>query len=44
MQAKIAYIAKKNKRSMNAQVEYLVQQCIEEYEAGHGEIPLYDEE
>ena len=41
---KIAYIAKKNRRSLNAQLEFLVQQCIEEYEKEHREIQLSDEE
>ena len=29
---KIKYIAEKNKRSINMQIEYLVERCIEEYE------------
>lgn len=33
---KIAYIAKKNKRSLNAQLEFLAQQCVDAYEAEHG--------
>lgn len=43
MLKKITYIAKQNKRSMNAQLEYLVENCINEYEAEHGEIPTDDE-
>lgn len=35
---KIRVIAEKNKRSINAQIEYLIQQCVEEFEAEHGEI------
>ena len=40
---KITYIAKREKRSLNAQLEYATQKCIEEYEARHGEIILEDE-
>jgi hypothetical protein len=36
---KAAWIAKKQKRSLNAQLEFAVQQCIEDYEAAHGPIP-----
>ena len=44
MLVKITYIAKKNRRSLNAQLEFLTQKCIEEYESNHGEIALSDEE
>ena len=37
---KIAYIAKQNKRSFNAQMEYLAQICVKEYEKENGAIPL----
>ena len=37
---KITHIAKKNKRSLNAQLEFLAQNCVEEYEDKNGEIPL----
>ena len=37
---KIAQVAKKNKRSLNAQLEYLAQNCVEEYERANGEIPI----
>jgi len=37
---KIAYVAKENKRSLNAQLEYLAQQCVREYEAANGSIPV----
>lgn len=37
---KISYIAKRNKRSLNGQVEFLVQQCIETYEKENGPIVL----
>ena len=40
---KIAYIAKQNKRSLNAQLEYLAQICVKEYEKENGEIPVDDE-
>ncbi len=29
---KIGQVAKKNKRSLNAQLEFLAQSCVEEYE------------
>lgn len=40
---KIAYVAKDNKRSLNAQLEYLAQACVKEYEADHGPILVNDE-
>lgn len=40
---KIAHVAKDNKRSLNAQLEYLAQSCVKEYEAANGPI-LVDEE
>ena len=36
----ITYVAKKNKRSLNAQLEYLAQKCVKEYEAANGSIPV----
>ncbi|MDD4565708.1 MAG: Arc family DNA-binding protein [Eubacteriales bacterium] len=36
----ITYIAKRNKRSLNAQIEYLSRECMEKYEAQHGPIAL----
>jgi len=44
MLLKITYIAKKNKRSLNGQLEFLVQECIDQYEAEHEEIPISDED
>ena len=41
---KITHIAKKNFRSLNAQLEFLVQECIEQYEADNGEIPIDEED
>ncbi|MBQ6997764.1 MAG: hypothetical protein IJN60_05260 [Oscillospiraceae bacterium] len=41
---KIAYVAKCNKRSLNAQLEYLAQLCVKEYEEANGEIPVTDED
>lgn len=35
---KITYVAKDNKRSLNAQLEYLAQLCVKEYEAANGMI------
>ena len=40
---KITYVAKDNKRSLNAQLEYLAQMCVKEFEAQNGEIPVSDE-
>ena len=37
---KIAQVAKQNKRSLNAQLEFLAQECVKEYEAENGEIPI----
>ena len=37
---KISYVAKENKRSLNAQLEYLAQLCVREFESQNGEIPL----
>lgn len=37
---KITYVAKDNKRSLNAQLEYLAQRCVKEYEAANGTIPV----
>jgi hypothetical protein len=37
---KATWIAKKQKRSLNAQLEFAVQQCIEDYEAANGAIPI----
>lgn len=41
---KITYIAKKNHRSLNAQLEYLAQNCIDEFELEKGEIVLSDDD
>lgn len=35
---KISYVARDNKRSLNAQLEYLAQTCVREYEAANGPI------
>lgn len=40
---KITYVAKDSKRSLNAQLEYLAQMCVKEYEAANGEIPVTEE-
>jgi len=39
---KITHVAKENKRSLNAQLEYLAQLCVREFEAENGSIPLDD--
>lgn len=40
---KISYVAKDNKRSLNAQLEFLAQKCVKEFETINGEIPVSDE-
>ena len=40
---KITKVAKENKRSLNAQLEFLAQNCVKEYEAENGEIAVNDE-
>lgn len=37
---KITQIAKHNKRSLNAQLEYLAEKCVKEFEEENGEIEL----
>ena len=44
MLLKIAYIAKKSHRSLNAQLEFLVQNCIDEFESEKGTIILSDQD
>lgn len=44
MLLKITYIAKKNHRSLNAQLEYLTQNCIDEFELEKGGILLSEED
>lgn len=36
--AKLKFVAAKEHRTANAQLEYLIEQCVEQYEAEHGEI------
>ena len=40
---KITYAAKENRRSLNAQLEYLAQICVREFEAVNGTIPADEE-
>ena len=40
---KIAHVAKENKRSLNAQLEFLALTCVKEYEAANGPIPVDEE-
>ena len=37
---KITCVAKENKRSLNAQLEYLAQQCVRAYEEENGTIAV----
>ncbi len=41
---KITQVAKHNKRSLNAQLEFLAEACVKEYEKENGEIPINEEE
>lgn len=41
---KVTHIAKQNKRSLNAQLEYLAQECVKQYENENGIILLTEEE
>lgn len=40
---KITQVAQDNKRSFNAQMEYLAQECVKEYEKANGPILVDDE-
>lgn len=40
---KIAYVARNNMRSLNAQLEFLAQNCVREFERENGEIPVDEE-
>lgn len=40
---KITHVAKQNKRSLNAQLEFLAQECVSQYEAEHGTIQVDEE-
>lgn len=40
---KIAEVAKANKRSLNAQLEFLAQECVKKYESENGEIEIDEE-
>ena len=37
---KITCVAKQNKRSLNAQLEYLAQICVTDFEKENGKIPI----
>lgn len=41
---KITQVAKNNKRSLNAQLEFLAQNCVKEYEEHNGEIRIDENE
>lgn len=41
---KISKVAKENKRSLNAQLEFLAQNCVKEYESENGEIKVSEED
>ena len=38
--SKISYVAKQNKRSLNAQLEYLAQICVDDFEKANGTIKI----
>ncbi|MCL2546033.1 MAG: hypothetical protein FWE06_02405 [Oscillospiraceae bacterium] len=44
MHIKITKIAKRNRRSLNAQLEFLAEKCIDEFEREHGEILISEDE
>lgn len=37
---KISQVAKYNKRSLNAQLEFLAERCVKQFENENGEIPV----
>lgn len=37
---KITFVAKQNKRSLNAQLEFLASECVKDFEKENGEIPI----
>lgn len=39
---KIKYIADKNKRSIAMQIEYLIEQCIQDFEKQNGTIDIHE--
>ena len=41
---KFAYVARDKKRSLNAQLEYLAQSCVKEYETSNGPIPVDEDQ
>ena len=41
---KIKVVAEKNKRSIAMQIEFLIEQCITDYEAQYGEIDISNAE
>ena len=40
---KITQVAKQNKRSLNAQLEFLAQECVRKHEEEYGKIPTSEE-
>lgn len=40
---KITYVARDRKRSLNAQLELLAQNCVREFETANGPIPVDEE-
>ena len=44
MLLKITYIARQNLRSLNNQLEFITQKCIDEFEAENGEIVIPEED
>ena len=41
---KITQVAKMNKRSLNAQLEYLAEECVKQYETENGRISVSEEQ
>ena len=41
---KITHVAKQNKRSLNAQLEFLAQACVDQYEKENGKIVISEDQ
>lgn len=41
---KITHVAKANKRSLNAQLEFLAEECVKQYEDQNGNIIITEEQ
>ena len=41
---KITHVAKANKRSLNAQLEFLAEECVKQYENQNGKIVIQEDQ